>query len=122
MNDEYTKKMAALFIEKFNSKKVLSKTVNSPFDNFDGSTVFIPWYLKPFARKIREIARHNFTFGYYSNIKGASDTVAFKRPKEYASVVGAPSTQEMRNAIDELVPNNASLNDLVKSIASREGK
>jgi hypothetical protein len=122
MSDEYTKKMAALFIEKFNSKKVLSKTVNSPFDNFDGSTVFIPWYLKPFARKIREIARHNFTFGYYSNIKGASDTVAFKRPKEYASVAGAPSTQEMRNAIDELVPNNASLNDLVKSIASREGK
>jgi hypothetical protein len=33
-----------------------------------------------------------------------------------------PSEQEIHDAIDKLVPNNASLNDLVKSVASREGK
>ena len=85
MNDKNTKSIAALFIKKFNSQRVLSKTVSPAFGNFDESKVFIPWYLKPFAKKIRAFACHYFVNGYYSNIKGASDTVTFKRPKEYAS-------------------------------------
>tara|TARA_R110002111_G_scaffold86732_2_gene135879 strand:- start:86 stop:349 length:264 start_codon:yes stop_codon:yes gene_type:complete len=78
-------KMAALFLEKFNSERVLSKTVDSASDKFDDSTVFIPWYLKPFTKKIRAIARHQFVCGYFTNTTGASDTVTFKRPKDYES-------------------------------------
>jgi hypothetical protein len=85
MTSEYTKKITVEMLKKFSSERILSKTVSTPFNNFDESKVIIPWYLKPFARKIRAIARHNFAYGYYSNIKGATDTVTFKRPKEYAS-------------------------------------
>jgi hypothetical protein len=85
MSSEYTKKMAAEMLEKFNSQRVLSKAVDLAFGGFDESKVFIPWYLKPFAKKIRSIACHHFTDGYFSNIKGASDTVTFKRPKAYES-------------------------------------
>ena len=122
MGSEHAQKITVEMLKKFNSERVLSKTVNSPFDNFDESKVIIPWYLKPFARRIRAIARHNFIDGYYSNIKGATNTVTFKRPKEYSSVRGEPTNQEMHDAIDKLVPNNGSLNDLLKSMASRNGE
>tara|TARA_R110000803_G_scaffold199422_1_gene263481 strand:- start:4664 stop:5044 length:381 start_codon:yes stop_codon:yes gene_type:complete len=126
MSDKYTQKIAKEMLKKFNSQGVPSKTVNSAFGKFDESTVFIPWYLKPFAKKIRAIACHHFFSGYfsgyYSNTTEAGNTVKIKRPKAYASAVLEPSEQEIHDAIDKLVPNNASLNDLVKSIASREGK
>jgi hypothetical protein len=85
MSSEHTQKITAEMLKKLSSERVLSKTVSSHFNNFDESKVIIPWYLKPFSRKIRAIARHNFAYGYYSNIKGATDTVTFNRPKEYAS-------------------------------------
>jgi hypothetical protein len=85
MGSEHAQKITVEMLKKFSSERILSKTVSTPFNNFDESKVIIPWYLKPFARKIRAIARHNFAYGYYSNIKGATDTVTFKRPKEYAS-------------------------------------
>jgi hypothetical protein len=122
MSNEHTQKIAKEMLKKFNSQGVLSKTVDSAFGKFDESKVFIPWYLKPFAKKIRAIACHHFVSGYFSNTTGASDTVTFKRPKAYPSAKLDPTEQEMHDAIDKLVPNNASLNDLVKSIASREGK
>jgi hypothetical protein len=122
MSDKYTQKIAGETLENFNSDRVLSKTVSLVSDKFDEATVFIPWYLKPFAKKIRAIACHHFVSGYFSNTTGASDTVTFKRPKAYASAKLDPTEQEIHDAIDKLVPNNASLNDLVKSVASREGK
>jgi hypothetical protein len=120
VSSEYKQKITAEILKKFNSERVLSKTVSPNFGIFNESKVVIPWYLKPFAKKIRAIARHHFTDGYFSNNEGASDTVTFKRPKAYASAVFEPSEQEMHDVIDKLVPNNGSLNDLVKSIASRE--
>lgn len=78
-------KMAALFLEKFNSERAFSKAVDSAFCKFDESKVVIPWYLKPFAKKIRSIACRHFVSGYFSNTTNASDTVTFKRPKPYES-------------------------------------
>ena len=66
MSDKYTQKIAAEMLKKFNSQGALSKTVDSAFGKFDESTVFIPWYLKPFAKKIRAIACHHFFSGYFS--------------------------------------------------------
>tara|TARA_R110000851_G_scaffold131784_1_gene266032 strand:+ start:364 stop:630 length:267 start_codon:yes stop_codon:yes gene_type:complete len=85
MSDEHAKKLAAKILRKFNSQGVLSKAVDSAFCKFDESKVFIPWYLKPFAKKIRAIACSHFVSGYFSNTTGASNTVAFKRPKAYES-------------------------------------
>ena len=85
MSSDNIQNITAEMLKKFSSKTVLSKTVDSVFGRFDESKVFIPWYLKPFAKKIRAIARHHFTDGYFSNTTGASDTVTFKRPKAYAS-------------------------------------
>ena len=85
MSHEHTKKLTDLFLARYNLETALPKTIDSPFNKFDESKVFIPWYLKPFSKKIKSIARHHFVDGYYSNLKGASDTVTFKRPKEYAS-------------------------------------
>jgi hypothetical protein len=122
MGSEHAQKITLEMLKKFNSERVLSKAVDLPFGNFDESTVFIPWYLKPFSKKVRSIARNQLTRGYFSNTTGASDTVTFKRPKDYSSVGVEPTTQEMHDAIDKLVPNNGSLNDLVKTMASREGE
>ena len=85
MSSEYAKKMESEILKKFNSERVLFKTVDSAFNKFDESKVFIPWYLKPFAKKIRAIACSHFISGYFSNTTGASDTVTFKRPKPYES-------------------------------------
>jgi len=88
MSSEYTKEMEARMLEKFRHhypEIFTPKPVDLAFGKFDGSKVFIPWYLKPFAKKIRSIACRHFVSGYFSNTTGAGDTVTFKRPKPYES-------------------------------------
>jgi len=83
VDNKYTRQISKVIIEKMEGQSVLSKVETSFLPGFDESKVIIPWYLKPFSKKIRAIASRHFIDGYCSNKKGWHDTITFKRPGLY---------------------------------------
>lgn len=77
------KKLEGLAVA-FSKSLVLRKNMDKIKSKFDPACVFIPWYLKPFKKRIIGIASTAHLRGYLANI-GSNDTVKFKRPVPFVS-------------------------------------